>query len=366
MTLEIEVFPAGYGDALLVSYGEGDNTTRILVDGGFAQTAKAILRRLDELDAHVDLFVITHIDRDHIAGALKLLSTPAFLNRVSGVWYNGRVHLEQFNDLLGPLDGERVGDILGRGDVAWNAGWPWRIPPGRGASEFGGPVFVGAESTRVVLPGGAHALVLSPSADKLKALLPKWRETIRKAGLVTNVKARPEPAEAPRRVLLGGTTLTELAERPTEEDTALANGTSIAFVLEVAEGDVVRRVLLTGDAHPDALTASLRRIAAQDGTYRVDVCKLPHHGSRYNVTTELAEILACRRWIVSTNGKRFLHPNDEALARVIVAHPGSTVYANYADNEVLNSFVARYPPVDHDYHLVRPTSPGACTTVGVC
>jgi beta-lactamase superfamily II metal-dependent hydrolase len=356
--MDIEVFPAGYGDALLVSYGEGNNTARILIDAGFASTAKTILRRLDELKAHIDLFVITHIDRDHIAGALKLLSTPAFLNRVSEVWYNGRIHLEQFNDLLGPLDGERVGDILSRGEVAWNAAWPWRIPPENASTKFGGPVYAAAEPTSMQLPGGANAIVLSPTADKLTALLPKWKETIRKAGLVKDVKARPEPAEQPRRVLLGGPTLTELADRRTDEDTALANGTSIAFVLEIPDGDVVRRILLTGDAHPDPLTAGLRQIAAQDRAYPVDVCKLPHHGSRYNVTTELAEILDCHRWIISTNGKRFFHPNDEALARVIVAHPGCTVYANYADNQVLNSFATRYPPIDHDYHLVHPTSPG--------
>ena len=63
MTLEIEVFPAGYGDALLVSYGEGNNTARILIDGGFASTAKAILRRLDELDAHIDLFSLTGLEQ---------------------------------------------------------------------------------------------------------------------------------------------------------------------------------------------------------------------------------------------------------------------------------------------------------------
>lgn len=364
--LSVEIFPAGYGDALLVSYGPPGSPTRLLVDGGLAGAAKHITKRLDELGARIDLFVITHIDADHIAGALRLLDTTAFTDRLGAVWFNGRPHLEQFSDLLGPLAGERVGKRLDELDVAWNVGWPMRR--GRAARQRGGPVVVGGEPVRMPLPGGAEAIVLSPTPSKLIDLLPVWRRVISKAGLIEGIEARRDPpADPPGRVLLGGPTLAELAARTTPKDDAEANGSSIAFVLEIPGTGArpPRRILLTGDAHADALVAGLDALRGRADRFAVDVCKLPHHASRGNVTNALTERLACTNWIVSTNGKRFLHPDEEAIARVVQTNPGSTIYVNYAENEPLATFAARYPPARHDYCLEQPPlgTPGITVTV---
>jgi hypothetical protein len=356
MTLTIEVFPAGYGDSLLVSFGTADSPTRILIDGGLRGAASHVLSRLKELDARIDLFVITHIDADHIAGAVKLLEMDEFVKRLDAVWFNGREHLEQYNDLLGPLDGERVGGLLTKLGLPWNASWHWRTPADRDTTRFGGPIVVGGSPTPVELPGGATATLLSPDSAKLVALLPEWRAVIEKAGLVDGVAAQEDPAEPETRDdMLGELTLADLARMRTEEDTAEANGSSIAFILEVPERDKVRRVLLTGDAHPDLLTESLRTLQGGDGTVSIDICKLPHHGSCYNVSEAFVSALSCNRWIVSTNGRRFHHPNAEALARIIVAHPGSRIYANYEDNIPITQFVKTYPPAQHDYTLIEPT-----------
>jgi beta-lactamase superfamily II metal-dependent hydrolase len=51
---------------------------------------------------------------------------------------------------------------------------------------------------------------------------------------------------------------------------------------------------------------------------QLDVFKLSHHGSRANVTVELLEAVQAQHYIVSTNGAIFGHPNDEAVARVIL------------------------------------------------
>jgi hypothetical protein len=50
---------------------------------------------------------------------------------------------------------------------------------------------------------------------------------------------------------------------------------------------------------------------------RIDLCKLPHHGSRGNVTNALIESIACRDYLVSTDGRTFGHPDDAALARIL-------------------------------------------------
>jgi hypothetical protein len=363
--LTIDVFPASYGDALLVSYGAPDSPSRLLIDGGLTGTAKSVQKRVEVLDAEIDLFVITHIDADHIAGAVRLLDTPSFAERVKAVWFNGRPHLEQFDDLLGALDGERLGERLDALGLPWNEGWPWRIAPGSPPEHAGGPVFIPDRPVRVQLPGGASAVVLSPTKEKLVKLLPVWRTTIRKAGLVDGVAIRRDPPEPPGRVLLGGPTLQELADSPTDDDDSEANGSSIAFVLEVPDGASTRRVLLTGDAHPDVLVAGIDHLRGDADRYRIDLCKLPHHGSRRNVTTEVVALLECSRWIVSTNGKRFNHPNDEAIARILVSNPGSTIYGNYGENRPLDSFLARYPMSRNGYTLSRPRAghPGSIVSL---
>ena len=48
-----------------------------------------------------------------------------------------------------------------------------------------------------------------------------------------------------------------------------------------------RPCLLAGDAHPDVLTAGLDQLVGADNVLEVDVFKLPHHGSKANVTLRL-------------------------------------------------------------------------------
>ena len=50
---------------------------------------------------------------------------------------------------------------------------------------------------------------------------------------------------------------------------------------------------------------------------KISVLKLPHHGSRKNLSSDLLKLLECRTFLVSSNGKRFSHPNQESIARAI-------------------------------------------------
>ena len=104
-------------------------------------------------------------------------------------------------------------------------------------------------------------------------------------------------------------------------DRAVANGSSIAVFFE-AEG---RRLLLAGDAHARVMVEALRKVAERDGTERVkvDVFKLAHHGSAGNVTRDLLDLVDCDRFVVSTNGQYFNHPDVEAIE--LLGRPGGEV-----------------------------------------
>lgn len=351
MTLRIELLPAGYGDAILVAYGGGATPEHhILIDAGQASTSKAVLARLEALRAAggvIDLFVVTHIDNDHIGGALKLLGDPAAAAMIRAIWFNGYVHLDKAAGLLGPIQGEKLTKQIVELGLAWNPGW--RHPVQRGV---GGPVVVKTPVSRK-LPGGATALVLSPTPEKLVQLRARWDEVVAAAGLRPDQDATEEPpVVAPG--LLGGT-LADLADDRTPVDTAAANGSSIAFVFE----HLGKRVLLGADAHPDVLTAGLSQLAEKP--YRLDACKLPHHGSKANVTSELIEALDCPLWLISSNGVRFRHPDDAALARVVLKGARGdrrpTIAWNYRSDRC-TAFTTSFPPARSRYRSIEPPGEG--------
>lgn len=59
--------------------------------------------------------------------------------------------------------------------------------------------------------------------------------------------------------------------------------------------------------------------------------KLPHHCSKGNVTTSLLGVVPAKHYVVSTNGDRFNHPDDIALARVVTTTSHEpTLWFNYA------------------------------------
>lgn len=360
--VELEVLPAGYGDALLLRYGRGRARHAILIDGGPAEESSLapVSARLGQLGDDVDLLVVTHVDVDHVAGVVELLGSTELSSRVRSVWFNGYRHLERAGDWLGGIDGELLTTKILAMGVPWNEGFE---PPVDADRLVGGPVVLPPRRPlpRAPLPGGAEAILLSPDPRQLERLRKEWSRVVRAAGLDPGRGAVRERRRGPivSGDWLGVTDLDTLAATPTPRDAKPANGSSIAFVFCWGPW----RLLLAGDAHPAVLERSLSLLAAEEGTDRVrlDACKLPHHGSAANVTTALVSALDCPDWIVSTNGARFDHPDDVALARV-VRHAGGhpRIVANYRSERML-AWAALAPPDEHGYDLVLPDTGAGCT-----
>jgi hypothetical protein len=80
------------------------------------------------------------------------------------------------------------------------------------------------------------------------------------------------------------------------------------------------------------LTEGLERYATRVGEPRprIDLVKLSHHGSNANVSMKMLALIDCRRWLISTNGDNFAHPDDAAIAKVITAaNEPVTFFCNY-------------------------------------
>lgn len=299
----IEMLPAREGDCLLISFVDkkDGSTRRVLVDGGRAATYGALKKRLEKIperERELELFVITHIDRDHIEGVLKVLEDAKCPVTFRDIWFNGYRHLPQ--EAFGAAQGERLTSALLDSSRKWNAAFKGKAIQ---ATKKG----VGKT---VKLRGGLTLTVLSPDMEKLKTLRPVWERECDDAGIVPNVEPKKNPKDGTEH--FGAIDVDALAAKPFEADKTEANGSSIGLLAEYHG----KRVLLGADCHVDRLLTSVGALAG-GGRLKLDAFKLPHHGSAKNVSRELIALLDCKRFLISTSGAYFKHPTREAIARIL-------------------------------------------------
>lgn len=299
----IEMLPADYGDCLWIEYGEEKDRQRVLIDGGTTKTYPRLRERilqLPEKDRRFELFILTHIDADHIGGAVPFLKDTETGVELGDVWFNGWKHLP--SDRLGAKQAEIFSTLIRDRDLDWNR------------SADGGPLEVLPGALPVYeLPGGLRLTLLSPTREKLAKLRPKWEKELKHHGLVPGSKAD-------YRQFLSGTRTTStdvdrLADQPFRGDATAPNGSSIAVLAEF-EG---KSALLVGDAHAPVIAQSIETLLAERGEakLRVDAFKVSHHASKGNISSDLVKLVDSERYLVSTSGARFNHPDREAIARMI-------------------------------------------------
>lgn len=316
--ITLEVLPAGFGDCLLVSCPVGRSTWRLLVDTGPDEAYDALRRRLLLIPPgadgrrHIDLFVVSHIDHDHIGGARLLLDDQELGLSFGDIWFNAPPKPRT----RGVAEGQSLADILGAGDKAlpWNLAWSGQ--PVSTPAEGGGVELTGLGLPKVTL--------LSPTPDRLRDLYKVWAKELER--LRRKQRDLPEPEPAATRGAQPD--LEALAARVTPTDKAVPNGSSIAMLIEHQGASV----LLSADAFPTVLVPALRALAQRRGIagpVPIDAVKLSHHGSRANVTQDLLRAVDASHYIFSTNNAYFRHPNAEAVARVIVGGTKPTLWFNY-------------------------------------
>ena len=75
---KLAMHPASEGDALMLSWGEDGQLHHALVDLGRTGDYRALKPLLQEIGTF-ELFTISHIDADHIEGAVPLARPPVEL-----------------------------------------------------------------------------------------------------------------------------------------------------------------------------------------------------------------------------------------------------------------------------------------------
>jgi hypothetical protein len=322
------MLPAQQGDALWIEYGStGGSVHRILIDGGTPPTYHVLKQRimsLSDKDRIFELLIVTHVDADHIGGALKLLADRTLGVTFRDVWFNDFDDLPECPDpTRGPIDGAIMRRVLEGLGIERNRA-------------FGGPAAIPNEGhlPRKPLKDGMVLTLLSPGSRQLAALRCTWSSALHKAGLdpdapsadELNERARRKGVEIPRS--LSPAVMRTLAGARFVRDRARANGSTIAVLAEY-EG---HSCLLAGDAFAEVLTASVERLCVERGMSHlsVDAFKLPHHGSRRNVSVDMLRVVSSPVYLFSTDGSVFGHPDAEAVARVIAQGTTNRILAfNY-------------------------------------
>jgi beta-lactamase superfamily II metal-dependent hydrolase len=310
--LTLQILKAFSGDALLLSFeGIDEEEHHILIDGGMPNTytkyIKKALRKIEQLDA----VFITHIDKDHIGGILKLLDSSQ-KEKVQNIFFNSGKMIKKSNStMISESDGVALVDFINSSENFKSN--REEITTEAKAFEF----------------FGLDIAFLSPSYEAL--------EVFNQAFTIGEVKEEALISQMVEEVTSIVDLEQLLIERPFREKRLKddpANGASLSMLIRFQE----KTILLLGDAKDAIIIASLKKMGySAKNRLRVDYLKLAHHGSRYHTSEEFLALVECQHYIISTNG-RYGHPNIETLARVL-CHGGRDrnkriyLYYNY-DKEV--------------------------------
>ncbi|RWO10983.1 MAG: hypothetical protein EOS07_07440 [Mesorhizobium sp.] len=307
----LTMHPASEGDCLQLSWGDTQRLHHAIVDLGRTKNYKALAPKLRGL-SNVELLVISHIDADHIEGAVPMVREASAPFVPADVWYNAYHHLEaaekrQASKLhaLGAQQAEKLSNGIDKFCWSWN-----RAFGADGIASVDTPL-----DGPLLLEGGLKITLLSPGDAELAALKPVWARELAAAKLRPFDPDETKPDAPSGLHPLSTLNVAALAAQPFERDRTEPNGSSIAFLAEYCG----RVVLLGADAFPDVIERSLCAIGySQTKRLKVDLFKISHHGSQRNTSPALLKLLDCTRFAISTDGSRHDHPDAPAIARILI------------------------------------------------
>ena len=346
----LEALNALAGDCLLLRYPGPDKKERLwIIDGGPKGDVKkkitvwkdVLIPRLKEISSTtplpVALGMVSHIDDDHINGVQKLTSTlvaarpgqPAAV-KFARFWFNS------FEKLVGPkpsgLSGEAATASLqslalealpGANDeharlIMQSVGQGNDLAADLGTLNLNGnsPIngFVMAKKgQQKFLIEGAKVTVIGPLENRLEALRKEW------------AKALKMPTKQARQAALQALFL------PAKSlDKSIPNLSSIVVLVEIGR----RRLLLTGDAHGDDLVKAWKELGL-NGTIsaKIDLLKMPHHGSIRNTTEPFLKFFEADHYVFSADGK-YDNPDASTIEALVKLHGKRKIVMHFTNADV--------------------------------
>ena len=344
--LRIKLLPAEYGDCIIISIGD-INQYNLLIDGGLVKTyQKYIALELQHMKASgqkINLMVCTHMDNDHIGGLVQVLRN-ATSNLIENAWYNGflqvissKFYSQKENDFT-DRDKKILETIIFQGtlsdaeqEIGINEGMSLgvlieerKIP--LNALAKGQAICPELIKGRQEIAKNIFATILGPSKCNIMEVEDFWKKDMVSRNYMFRVSDKIKLTEAFEyqleriKSVYSGERLKISANEDLEKyigdlkeiDDSIVNKSSISFILEYEN----KKYLFLGDAVIDELL--LKNIENVVGfKYHFSAIKLPHHGSRYNITHDFIRRYTADEYYCLTNSKKYDHPDLEVLAAIL-------------------------------------------------
>ncbi len=375
------MYPAEEGDAFLVSFGEF-HEVNIMIDMGLSKTytncIRADLLALKNNGKKIDLLVITHVDEDHIQGAIRFFEENGpeqKIIEVSEVWHNSYRHLQfekeksrMTNDEqlsleqlklqnqsrksdgisdISVVQGTTLARLLYANGVNWN-------------TSFGDNAVCIDNSFECFIPD-INIKLLSPNKEKLSRLSKHWLNKLNSMSYdfsINDDEIFDDAFELYMQYIRDDVATTSNISSSKEhfdivglaavegEDKSKTNGSSISFILEYAG----KKLLFLGDSHEDIIFDELTLLQATGYLLHFDVVKISHHGSNNNISKRLLDLIQSQRYLISTNGLKHSHPNLEAISKIAMAGHRKLILTNYS-HEKLDCFAVPALKEKYKYEL---------------
>lgn len=359
----INIFKASYGESFLVQFFDNNVETNILIDMGFGETYNTHLKKM-LIDLHndgkvIDLLVFTHIDRDHILGGIKFLQENGDNNfakiiQVKEIWYNAYRHLQfekrtedeisvtdaiilnsivakglpknERNKTISAVEGSALGALILDGNYNWNTSFNKLAV-----------CIENMPNNEIRLNNSVTLKILSPCLDDLEQLDSHWMTELKKnKGFKGNItkddifddafefligQAIEKKLQKKYKLISSREDWSEIAlDEEKHVDIEPVNKSSIAFVLEYKNKENKdKKILFTGDSDPNRIYESLINCYKMKSGDKInfDIIKISHHGSKYNTSNKLLEIIDSDKYIISTNGNIYGHPHIETISKIV-------------------------------------------------
>lgn len=324
--MKIKFLKAFNGDCIWISFLENDTPRNIIIDGGIGDTYKSssnvkgdfynVIKQIREEGQFIDLLILTHFDDDHIGGILRWLNKDKEAsNLIKRVWFNsGKEISKKFEcDENKDLDIEIIDGLN-----------DFKTSPKQGIKFEKYLQDYNLWEGEIIEQGSEYSFlgvtfkILSPNRKKLNKLLKLYEKqkdyftTGNEYDFKTSLKDFINEESQ--------------SNYKFEEDPSIANGSSIAFIMEYDE----KSFLFLGDAHPSVVIEGLKIFGFdKDNKLNVELMKVSHHGSMYNTNKELLEIVKTDNYLISSNATKHGLPNKRIIARIIDNNPNAIIRFNY-------------------------------------
>lgn len=361
----VEMLPAQEGDCFLIAV---DNKYHILVDGGTPYTYRHYLKsrliKLAEDKKVIDLLIVTHVDNDHIGGIISFIkengnaSNPQIIP-VKEVWHNSYRHLQfDKNGKLEFREKEILKSIVAKGAMEEhikNNDESVKDISGYQGTTLAGLLYSNGYNWNTIsnnlpirkgvfqeIDKNIHIKVIAPQDNELEELGKVWKKQLmqKKHSFLFSdellfddayeyyMRFLREPFIEAREIsyMKEEENIEKLAYKEYPSDISVVNNSSICFEIDY-KGTLL---LFLGDKSVGSLDMNLIK-------EKYALLKVPHHGSNNNYSIEFAKKVHADVYLLSTNGRKYQHPDKEMVAKIIYFNKEKKkIFFNYNDLSIFD------------------------------